>query len=236
MWRALIVDDERLARVALKSLLEERGDVQVVGEADSVLSARVQVSQVKPDVVFLDVQMPGGSGFELFAHGLEVKVVFCTAYEQYALRAFEVNALDYLLKPIDPAHVDRALKRLTVPGGEPASSAALKLDDLVSLKEATTTRFAAVRDITFIQAADDYSEVHLVDAKSALVDVTLRAWEARLPSADFVRIHRSSLVNLHHVEAIESADGQGQVVLRGQTEPLVISRRMGRELRARLGK
>ena len=110
--RALIVDDERLARLALRSLLEERPDVTVVGEADSVVAARQRVAELKPDVVFLDVHMPGGSGFELFREGLAAKVVFCTAYEQFAVRAFEVNALDYLVKPVGPEQIDRALSRL----------------------------------------------------------------------------------------------------------------------------
>ncbi len=239
--RALIVDDERLARLALRSLLEERPDVTVVGEADSVVAARQRVAELKPDVVFLDVHMPGGSGFELFREGLAAKVVFCTAYEQFAVRAFEVNALDYLVKPVGPEQIDRALSRLQVaptangaPAATPPNDAALALDDLVSLREAHTLRFTRVRDVTHIQAADDYSEVHLVAGLAALVDVTLRRWELRLPASDFVRIHRSTLVNLHHVAEVRHADGHWQVVLQGVAEPLVVSRRVGRELGERL--
>jgi two-component system LytT family response regulator len=236
MLRALIVDDERLARVALRSVLDERGDVEVVGEADGVAAARRQLEALKPDVVFLDVQMPGGSGFELFTGGLTTRVVFCTAYEQYAVRAFEVNALDYLVKPVSPEQVDRALKRLSANADVNADAqGALALEDLVALREAQALRFARVADLAFIRAADDYSEVHLVEGKPALVDVTLRRWEARLPAQHFVRIHRSTLVNLHHVERVESDEGRWQVVLKaGTAPPLPVSRRMGRELRARL--
>jgi two-component system LytT family response regulator len=234
MLRALIVDDERLARVALRGLLEERGDVEIVGEADGVAAARLRLAELKPDVVFLDVQMPGGSGFELFGEGLHTKVVFCTAYEQYAVRAFEVNALDYLVKPVSPEQVDRALKRLQLPAEPNREDAPLGLDDLVALREAHALRFAPAREIAFIVAADDYSEVHLATGKPALVDVTLRRWEARLPRADFVRVHRSTLVNLHHVERVEYADERWQVVLKHGAAPLPVSRRIGRELLDRL--
>jgi two-component system LytT family response regulator len=211
--------------------------VEIIGEADGVASARQQLELLQPDVIFLDVQMPGGSGFELFNQGsLKAKVIFCTAYERHAVRAFEVNALDYLVKPVGPEQIERALKRLQAGGAQhPADGTALLgLDDLVSLREANTLRFAQVRDIVWIQAADDYSEVHLTKGTPALVDVTLRKWEERLPPKDFVRIHRSSLVNLHHVAEVRFDEGQGQLVLRDGSAPLVVSRRMGRELKARL--
>ena len=111
MTRALIVDDERLARVALRGLLEDHGGIEVVGEADSVATARQRIAELHPDLIFLDVQMPGGAGFELFQDKLEAKVIFCTAYEQYAVRAFEVNAVDYLLKPFDKKRVAQAVNK-----------------------------------------------------------------------------------------------------------------------------
>jgi two-component system, LytTR family, response regulator len=230
--RALIVDDERLARVALRRLLEERGDVEVVGEAEGVAVARARIAELAPDLVFLDVQMPGGSGFELFQGGLAPKVIFCTAYEQYAVRAFEVNALDYLVKPVAPEQLERALRRVS--GTSPvAPEARLSREDLVALRDSQSLRFAKVDDITHIQAADDYSEVHLREGAPALVDVTLREWESRLPPADFVRIHRSSMVNLRHVQEVRHIDTHWEVVLRsGRT--LDVSRRMASELRDRL--
>jgi two-component system LytT family response regulator len=229
-WRALIVDDERLARLALRGLLEERSDVEIVGEADSVASTRRSVAALHPDLVFLDVQMPGGSGFELFRERFEPRVVFCTAYEQFAVRAFEVAALDYLMKPVSREQIDRALARLESP---PEIPGVLGLDDLVSLRESNAMRIVHPRDITFIQAADDYSEVHLVVGPAALVNVTLRRWEEQLPAESFARIHRSSLVNLRHVESVQTGESACEVVLRAGPR-LPVSRRMAGELRKRL--
>jgi two-component system LytT family response regulator len=231
-WRTLIVDDERLARVALREVLAERPDIEVVGEADCVSLARERVAALRPDLVFLDVQMPGGSGFELFRERFEPRVVFCTAYERFAVRAFEVAALDYLMKPVSREQVDRAMARL---GGSSDASGVLEIDDLVSLREASAMRLVQPRDITFIQAADDYSEVHLAQGPSALVAVTLRRWEERLPSEWFVRIHRSSLVNLRHIESVRSSESGAVVVVRGGPE-LAVSRRMAGDVRRRLMK
>jgi two-component system LytT family response regulator len=244
MWRVLIVDDERLARLALRSLLEDRSDVAVIGEADSVASARDMLQSLRPDVIFLDVQMPGGSGFELVQPDIEAKVVFCTAYEPYAVRAFEVNALDYLVKPAGPEQVERALRRLgqaappvaapAVPHAVPIdASGPLRVDDFVLLQEAKRARFVRVREITHIQAADDYSDVHLRDGSHALVDVTLRRWEGRLPAQCFVRIHRSSLVNLGHIASLQQVEGHWRVLLR-EGAVLDVSRRMYGELKERL--
>lgn len=120
--RALLVDDERLARVELRRLLAAHPEVEVVAEADSVATARVALAAARPDVVFLDVQMPGGSGFELLSgDGLELAVVFVTAFDAHALRAFEVNALDYLLKPVHPERLAQAVGRLLRRAAEPAA-------------------------------------------------------------------------------------------------------------------
>lgn len=231
---ALIVDDERLARVALRTLLEERDDVTVVGEANDVASARTQLAALKPDVVFLDVQMPGGSGFELLATPIAAKVVFCTAYEQHALRAFEVNALDYLMKPVGPEQVARALLRVRGSPPPPEPTAVLSLDEPVALHEGQAMRLVAVRDIAFVQAADDYSEVHLRSGEMALVDVTLKRWQARLPETHFVKIHRSCLVNVGQVTQVVTEDGRFELELAGGRR-LAVSRRLATDVRERLG-
>jgi two-component system LytT family response regulator len=232
--RALIVDDERLARASLRKLLETRGDVDVVGEADSVEAAMVAIVEATPDVVFLDVQMPGGSGFDLFERAeVRARVVFVTAYDQHALRAFAVNALDYLLKPVDPAELARSIARLAVLGqGVPV--ARLALDDVVCLPQPGGMRFVRLRDVVCITAAEDYSEVQLSSGKILLAEASLRRWEQRLPEEAFVRIHRSSLVNLCHAGELV-ADGTGAaLLLRDGTSRLAVSRRSARALRARV--
>jgi two-component system LytT family response regulator len=237
--RALIVDDERLARVALKSLLDDHKEVEVVGEADSVAGAVRAITEHHPDIVFLDIEMPDGLGFDLFDEmEVEAKVVFVTAYDQHALRAFEVNALDYLVKPVHPKHVARALERVHDPvdvgeddGAPPRER--LEVSDMVCLQEAHSMKFTHVNNIVFIVSANEYTEVHLADGKVALVSQRLRRWEQRLPSC-FARVHRSTLINLHHVDQITQVDGRWNVYLRERGEPIHMSRRYAKALRQQL--
>lgn len=233
--RALIVDDERLARAALRTLLASRPDVEIVGEADCLAAAREAITQLAPDVVFLDVQMPDGTGFDLFDQvDVTCAVVFVTAYDAFALRAFEVNARDYLVKPVSSADLDRALKRLVHMETSPPKQGQLELDDVVCLHEGNRIKFTAVRDVVYIMAADDYTEVHLSAARTVLVQTTLREWEARLPSRRFVRVHRSHLVNLGFVEEVGQDAGAWYLRLRGTADALPMSRRYAQALRARL--
>lgn len=240
MYRALIVDDERLARVVMRDLLAEHADIEVVGEADSVEFAARLLKKLTPDLVFLDIEMPDGSGFELFERvKVSSHVVFVTAYDEHALRAFEVNALDYLVKPVDPAHVERALTRfrrlwrLPPELERPRPERRLALDDIACLQEARCMTFARVGEITRVCAADEYAEVHLTSGEAVLVSTRLSRWEERLPEC-FVRVHRSILVNLHHVMRIEQVGGAWVVHLRGADTTLAMSRRYAQALRKRL--
>ena len=238
---ALIVDDERLARAALARLLGERDDVEVVAQAQSVADAAEALNRLEPDLVFLDVQMPGGSGFELFERTqVGADVIFVTAYDEHALRAFEVNALDYLVKPVSPDDIERALSRLA-PTGQPQVPAPdgrqppLSLDDVVCLHEGPSMKFVAVKDICFIRAADDYTEAISTQGRTVLTNASLRTWEERLPTHAFARIHRSTMVNLLHVEDVVQEASSWLVHLRGQPQPLTMSRRYAQALKKRLG-
>jgi two-component system, LytTR family, response regulator len=237
-YRAIIVDDERLARVELRSMLDEYPQVQVVGEADGVEAAAELVRTTGPDVVFLDVQMPGLSGFELFDHvDATFRTIFVTAYDAHALRAFEVNALDYLLKPVSPRRLARAIERL-VSEGRDSEPQPRRLDygDRLFLTADDRPRLLKVEAIAFIRAADDYSEVHTSDGKTLLVQKPLKEWEGRLPENCFWRIHRSTIVNVEYVERIEENLNRSYLVyLRGFAEPFLVSRRYATELRARFG-
>ena len=238
---AIIVDDERLARRELRTLLEEAHaeQVHVVGEASSVVAAARLVHATDADVVFLDIQLAGETGMDLLPLlGADVDVVFVTAYDEYTLRAFEVNAVDYLLKPVVPERLANTVSRLAA--AQPvvaASREPIGYDDRLYLRLGDERAFVRVRDIMAIEAEGDRSTLllgpHLSRKPS---NKSLREWEQRLPDRQFVRIHRSTIVNLDYVERLESWSHASQLVyLRGLPEPLTMSRRFGARLRERFG-
>ena len=252
---AILVDDERLARRELARLLQVHPDIAVVGQAASVEEAAALVNRVDPDVVFLDIQMPRRSGFELLdACEVRGQIVFVTAHDVHALRAFEVNALDYLLKPVHPdrlaltvarvtgaALADPALDEAGAAHRAPAHAAVavsaptlrLELDDHLFLHHGRAARFVRVRAIVCLRGADDYAEIMLDDGKQLLSPRPLREWEARLPTRSFIRIHRTAIINLDHVDRIEpSGDDTFRVFVRGAAEPLPMSRRYASRLRS----
>ena len=233
MMSALIVDDERLARRELAGLLKAHPELAVAGEAASVDEAATLVRTLDPDVVFLDIQMPRRSGFELLeAADVRGRIVFVTAHDVHAIRAFEVNALDYLLKPVHPARLAITVERLLAAAHEPPSVAGLELDDHLFLSEGRAARFVRVREILCIRGAGDYSELVLADGKQLLSPRPLKDWEARLPVQTFVRVHRTAIVNLDHVERVERATDEAfRVFLRGLVEPVPLSRRHAARLR-----
>jgi two-component system, LytTR family, response regulator len=232
--RVLLVDDERLARQELRSLLDAHANVDIVGEAETVDRAAALVRTTSPDAVFLDVQMPPDSGFALLDRvDRPFKLVFVTAYDAYAIRAFEVNALDYLLKPVHPDRLARALERLMGDTSPPPSSRPLEYSDRLFVEVHGRVRFVALESIVAVRAADDYTEIIVCDGEILLVTRSMREWEARLPERQFARIHRSMIVNLNHVEHVESASDRGyRVRLRGVREPVAMSRRHAARLRS----
>jgi two-component system LytT family response regulator len=234
MTSAIIVDDERLARRELASLLAAHPEVAIVGEAASVDEAAALLRTVEPDIVFLDIQMPRRSGFELLeAADVRGRVVFVTAHDIHAIRAFEVNALDYLLKPVHPARLAVAIRRVLAATGESRPAATrLELDDHLFLTEGRAARFVTVRAIVCIRAAGDYTEIALPDGKQLLSPRPLKEWEARLP-ASFARVHRTAIVNLDHVERVErTSDDAFALYVRGVPAPVPLSRRHAARLRS----
>jgi two-component system LytT family response regulator len=240
MHDAIIVDDERLARRELRRLLEDgHADVvRVVGEAESVRTAAELVRTMDADLVFLDVQLAGESGLDLLERlDPTVSVIFVTAFDQYAVRAFEVNALDYLLKPVAPDRLARAVRRLDRRDAAPASPAPLSLgsQDRLFVRFDDRMGFLTVGSIIVIAADGDYSTVHTADGRSARLRKSLREWEARLPSGTFARIHRSTICNLDFVERVEEWSHLSyHLYLRGLREPLLMSRRYAARVRAKL--
>src|SRR5262245_6836693 len=205
MWKTVIVDDERLARAKLRTMLEPYPQISITGEADCGEAALRLINETHPDVVFLDIQMPGESGFDL-VNRLErpVKIIFVTAFDEYAIRAFEINALDYLLKPVTQERLTRAVERLSH-SAEPAENPTRRLehDDFLFLSIGQNSRFLRVREIKYISAADTYSELSTGDEQKMLVLKPLNEWEERLPEKYFVRIHRSTIINIEFVERVE---------------------------------
>jgi two-component system, LytTR family, response regulator len=238
---ALIVDDERLARKELRSLLAAHPEVSVVGEADSVAAALAFIEGERPDLLFLDIQLAGETGFDLLerVRAADFRTIFVTAFDAYAIRAFEVNALDYLLKPVNPGRLKKALDKL-LPGAAGAAPAPparpLAIDDRLYLELGGRSVFLKVGRVTHVTAAGDYSEVFTADGERLLVEKPLREWEARLPEKFFSRIHRNCIVNLEYVERMEGWFNRShQLFLRGRGEPLTVSRRYAARLKEKFG-
>ncbi|MBL8149092.1 MAG: response regulator transcription factor [Blastocatellia bacterium] len=236
--KTVIVDDERLARRELWLMLSQYQSIQVVGEAESVQQAVELIQHENPDLIFLDIQMQGETGFDLLEKAPGAyKVVFVTAFDSYALRAFEVNALDYLLKPINPSRLDQAIERLSkLHSQKPLFARKLSYDDRIFLEVNARSKFIKVSSIVYIQAAADYCEIYTTDGAKLLLLKPLKEWEERLPEQNFVRIHRSTIVNLDYVKHLEiSPYSSGLVYISNLSEPLVMSRRYAAKLKLKFG-
>ena len=237
--QAVIVDDERLARRELRTLLEAHaGQVHVVGETGAVSDAARLVRATGADLVFLDIQLAGETGMDLIPLlDADVDVVFVTAYDEHALRAFEVNALDYLLKPVAPERLAVTVSRLAAAQPPAPARATVSYDDRLFLRLGQERAFVRVRDIAAIEADGDSSTLLLAPQFARKPSAkSLREWERRLPETQFVRIHRSTIVNLEYVERLEPGQQASQrVYLRGSKEPVTMSRRYGARLRDRFG-
>ena len=231
----LVVDDEALARRNLTLLLRNDPDIASVVECGSGQEAIEEIRQSRPDLVFLDVQMPECDGFdvlELLGADMPETVIFVTAYDAYALRAFEAGALDYLLKPFDDARFHRALARAKEKLAHYAPTQRRSISKLV-VKSRSQTLFINVADIDWIEAASYYACIH-VGAATHILRRTLQELEQDLDARTFARIHRSIIVNLDRVRGLELQDnGEYEVVL-DSTARLRLSRRYRKRIQDRL--
>ena len=236
--KTVIVDDERLARARLQRLLRDEPDVELVGQCKTAQQARDLIEHAAPELLFVDVQMPRGDGFELLAalpaHHVPA-VIFVTAFEQYAVRAFEVTACDYLLKPVAGARLKLAVQRardlLHRRTAEPAVEApvAEAMPGAVLVRSHAKVLRIPLEAIDWIEAAGNYVHLH-VDRNVYLLRETITAFEARLSPAQFARIHRTALVNLERVVEFEPTfNGDFSVTLRGGKQL-----RMSRTYRGRI--
>jgi len=238
MWNALIIDDERLARKDLISMLTAYSNINIAGEAEDVPSAVKAIAELDPDVIFLDIQMPGESGFDLLGKiDSGRKVIFVTAFDEFAVRAFEVNALDYLLKPVNPERLADALLRLEQEYEKnELAERKLTYHDRLFLNLGNRFQFLKINTIISIIAAGDYSEVVTEKGRIGLALKSMREWESRLPGQYFIRIHRSTIINMEYIDRIEEWFNYSfRVYLKHSEEPLVLSRRYAAKLKEKMG-
>ncbi|HYC51058.1 MAG TPA: LytTR family DNA-binding domain-containing protein [Gemmatimonadaceae bacterium] len=243
--RVLIVDDEPLVREGIRTLLQRDGDVDVVGEARNGIEALEQIRTLSPALVFLDVQMPGLDGLavlEELSADERPAVVFVTAYDEYALRAFDVNAVDYLLKPFDAERFGTALARARerLRSGDDRVAALLaslqrerRYADRLLLKQDGALSVVLVDDIDWIEAADNYVKVHARTGRYMVRD-SLKALEVKLDPARFARAHRSAIVNLTRVKSLTPLAAGEYVVTLATGTRLTLSRGYRDSFRARL--
>ncbi len=239
--KALLIDDERLARGELRRLLGEVKGIEIVGEAANAEQAREKLAELQPDLLFLDVQMPGETGLE-FLESLEPpvpQVIFTTAYDEFAVKAFELNALDYLLKPVDPSRLEAAIERLRERqngGSAPASSErpdVLSPDDKVFVREGDHCWFVEVKRIRLLESEGNYTRVHFDDAQPQLFR-SLNAMESRLDPRAFFRANRRQMINLQWIDKIEPWFSGGLLVeLKGGAK-VELSRRQAQAFRERM--
>ncbi|GAB5517938.1 MAG: LytTR family DNA-binding domain-containing protein [Rhodothermales bacterium] len=220
MLRVLIVDDEPLARRGIRARLQHVPGVTVVGEAGHAEAALTLLHREQPDLLFLDIQMPGANGFDLLAAidpAQRPAVIFLTAYETHALQAFEVHALDYLLKPIDDDRFYDAIRRAKTQRAQRASTDTTASTARLAVKEAGRVHLIAPADIDWVEAAGDYVCLHIGPRRHLLRD-TLTSLADRLNAQQFVRIHRSTIVNLDRIQTLHPLpNGEHELVLHDGT-------------------
>ena len=243
--KVVLIDDERLAREELRGLLSEFPDLEIVGEAANVTEALKLVPKLRPDLLFLDIEMPGRTGFDFLAAlpPPHPQLIFATAFDAFALRAFEVNALDYLMKPVHPQRLAAAVAKVrarlapassaTDPDERPDEpTAPLREDDSVFVREGDRCWFIPVRSLRLLEADGNHTRLYFGEDRPLLYR-TLGAMETRLPASLFLRANRSQLVNLSFIEKVEPwFSGSIKVRLRGGPE-VEFSRRQAQLFRER---
>lgn len=233
-YRTLIIDDERLAREELKSILKEYTEIDVVGEAQNGEEGIQKVKELKPDLIFLDVSMPEMTGFEMLKHLEEIPhVIFVTAYDQYALKAFEVNALDYVLKPIESERLEEALGKLhqkedndfeSDKGLSSRKDRQLSIEDRVFVKDNEKCYFVRLGDIRMLESDGNYVKVYFGDHRPLILR-SLNSFEGKLDPEVFFRANRKFIVNLHFVNKVENWFNGGLQFELSSGDKIEVSRR-----------
>jgi len=228
IYKAVIVDNEYWARMTLRQKLNEIPEVEIVAEANSVAAAVKVLNNKSPDVLFLDIQLNDGTGFDVLNKvDYNGKVIFVTAYDSYAIRAFEINAIDYLMKPISDKRLKAAVDRINIESIPEENTSYLKLnpDDRIMVTQRDYIHFVKVADIVLISSAQDYSCVRNNENQEYLVTKTINEWEQRLPETNFCRIHRSHIINFEYIHKTKKlSSNAADIYLKDIDEPLRVSR------------
>lgn len=233
-YRTLIVDDEKYARKDLREQLTEFPCIDVIGEAKNIETAVEQIEKLTPELIFLDIQFPGETGFDLFEKtNIKAKVIFVTAFDEFAIRAFEMNACDYLLKPVNPARLALTINRLSV-NQEPIliPGNVFSNEDSIYIQLNTKYYFIRIDTIIKITATDHFTEIITAKGIKGLSNKHLFEWVECLPKSSFVQVHRSSIVNINFIEKITRGSHYSHQIKMKSMETLIpISRKYLRQIK-----
>ncbi len=231
--KAIVVEDSRLAREGLMRMLAEFADIDVVGDANHPESALRLIKDLHPDVLFLDIHMPGESGFDLLDKlDYSPKVIFTTAYSEYAYRSFDYSPVDYLLKPISSERLGAAIDKLEIAPSEPAAqeSEPFEIDSKIFIKDGDECHLVSLRSVRYFESCKNYVRAFF-DNDKAFIKKALSSVEARLPASHFFRANRQYVVNLHHIQSIDESVGDGYDLIMNDGQQIEISRRNAADLR-----
>lgn len=231
--KTILVDDERLARKELSTLLNDYDFIEVVDECANVDEALISIQKHQPDLIFLDIQMPEKTGFDLLEELENIpQVVFVTAFDEYAIKAFEVNATDYILKPVDPKRLDQIMNKLEGPKRKTETEQGSKLgyDDQIFIKDGDNCWFVKLSEIRLFESVGNYVKVYFGDNKPMLLR-SLNKIEERLDEKEFFRVNRKHIVNMTWVEKVDSWFSGGLKLTLKNGEEIEVSRRQSQRFR-----
>lgn len=238
---AIVIEDSRLAREGLVRMLDALGGLRIIGQAENARVAKALIASLRPDLLFLDVQLPGEDGFALLQQlDYQPKVIFTTAYSEYAIRSFDFRTVDYLVKPISQARLAQALQKLRDPTepdapstDEDAPQFPLALNDRIFIQDGDRCHLIPVASIRWIESCKNHVRLYFGN-QSAFVKRSLQSVEARLPTRSFFRINRQCIVNLQAIRAIEDAIHEGYQITLDDGRTLDVSRRSAAALKLML--
>jgi len=231
--KAIIIDDERLARQELKNLLATYKEIEIIAECSDAIQAKEKINELKPDVIFCDIQMPGKTGLELVEEiSGAVDVVFVTAYDEHAIKAFELNAFDYLLKPVQPQRLAETIKKLSIKetSNKSDNNSPLTINEMVFIKDGEKCWFVKLSDIRLFESEGNYVRVYF-ETFRPLILRSLNSLESRLNEKEFFRASRKHIINLNFIASVESWFNGGLNVKLKDGKEVEISRRQAVKLK-----